>query len=415
MKIFILLLCIILFPQTVKAAPRSQSPPPINAVLVLDVSNSMRFSDPNRLSFGAMNLFIEMLGYGDRVGIVAYAGHVTRSHGMIAITGPEDRISLQGFINQLDYAAWTDHSLGLKEALQIMDYGHIEGHRPVIILFTDGVTELWPLGARTMADADRDMAWVIDHARQKGYPIYTIGLNHTGILDRAFIDNIAESTGARSFMALTPGEIEDIIIDILSIIIAPEPEYIPEEIYEEAPETDFGVVQAVYHPSSNLPYDYPFAEEVPENIIIPYEHASRGRYGFIGIAVALVLLAVGGCIYMYKNRNKRLFTGKLVIEGIIANERTSPQYRNLIEYGGWTTLYDLLGKNAAPVLSKVVLTPSPTAPSHLPQLFVKCLDPLIKFRKDFTELDGVRGFSMSLPSEVHVEVDDSSFLIKYTA
>ena len=56
-------------PQAVAASQGSK----IDAVLVMDASNSMKNSDPERISSEAMKMFIDMLATtGDKVGVVSY-------------------------------------------------------------------------------------------------------------------------------------------------------------------------------------------------------------------------------------------------------------------------------------------------------------------------------------------------------
>ncbi|MCL2216175.1 MAG: VWA domain-containing protein, partial [Defluviitaleaceae bacterium] len=176
---------------------------PIDAVLVLDVSRSMRTADPQRISRDAMNLFIEMLSEGrDRVGVVAYAGQVERSRAMTTIRGQDCRDSFGSFINELNYASWTDHGLGLMEAVRIMYDGHSgydKSRQPAIILLTDGNLNVNPASPRSNAIAQQDVETAISIAQEMGSPIYTIGLNFDGRLDIAYISKIAEATGGLVF------------------------------------------------------------------------------------------------------------------------------------------------------------------------------------------------------------------------
>ncbi len=111
----------------------------IDAVLVLDVSNSMSTSDPGKIGNEAMKMFIDMLSaQGDQVGIVAYTDEIQREKALLEIQSAADKENLKGFIDQLNRGAYTDISVGVKEAVQILDDGADPGHEPMIILLADG-------------------------------------------------------------------------------------------------------------------------------------------------------------------------------------------------------------------------------------------------------------------------------------
>ena len=226
-KPLFVLLWLLLFTTTRQYAAERTTPPgtqntdipPVDAVLILDVSHSMRHADPNRLAQEAMNLFIDMLGpYGGTVGVVSYAGHVVESLPLTAIGGQAGKDYIKNFINRQYYASWTDHSLGLVEAMRLMREGHNPEHRPIIILLTDGNKNLNPWGARTPEDAEYDLAQVLSEAAERSFPIHTIGLNYDGTLDQDYIDYIAAATGALSFETSSA----DNLLDIISAIIAEE-------------------------------------------------------------------------------------------------------------------------------------------------------------------------------------------------
>lgn len=74
------------------AAPAAQGSQPgsrIDAVLVIDVSNSMKTSDSNKVGNEAMKMFIDMLSaQGDKVGIIAYTDKVQREKALLEIKSP---------------------------------------------------------------------------------------------------------------------------------------------------------------------------------------------------------------------------------------------------------------------------------------------------------------------------------------
>lgn len=443
--VFLLLLCL---PFMHVQAERC----PVDAVLVLDVSYSMRHSDPNRLALEAMNLFIEMLGTNnnDRVGIVAYAGNVITYHPMTVLNTKETATQLQSFINGLNHAGWTDHSLGLDKALHILTVENDFTQRlPFMILLTDGNTEISPESLRTYADADADLQRILTQAVNKNIPIYTIGLNHNGTLNQTYIKYIADTTNGRSFETKNAEELTYIMKEILDIQLPFEITFYPNDgIYDtlltDEIESGVGVLPDDYlnEPGTVILTDEYLNESgvgisTDEQLnepgagastddylnesgagVLPDEHYSLSSTESPTFPETWMYLLAGGfimfififiVIFFYKTR--RVFTGKLIVE----SAENLPKNHNLIQYGKRTTLHKLNG--GYPYLDKIILTPNPYAPSHRPQLLLTCKHPFIKFRKDFLETSAKKGLYISPGSEVTIVLpeDNPEIKLKYVA
>lgn len=107
-------------PQADAAAQSSQ----IDAVLVVDASNSMKASDPNQVGNEAMKMFIDMLSTkGDKVGIVSYTDKIQREKALLEIQSDADKTDLKQFIDQIDRGAYTDIAVGVKEAVKVLKQG----------------------------------------------------------------------------------------------------------------------------------------------------------------------------------------------------------------------------------------------------------------------------------------------------
>jgi Mg-chelatase subunit ChlD len=460
--------------------------PPIDAVLVLDVSNSMRQSDPNRLAQEAMGLFINRLGLsGDRIGVVAYAGEVVGYFPMATLDNAETQAELLTFINATVHAGWTDHSLGLEKALQLFQQDFSGERTPIILLLTDGNTEISPNAARTLADAQADLEKILDTAVHINLPIYTIGLNHNGMLNRAYIEKIAQSTGARSFETMNaeglPDIVNEILANYLSLTTAEEHRLLADGEIQwtaiEIPnayisEAHIMVFSALPLSEVTLRNPHGYAVAWNENVVFSQSWTysliiltdpmagvwTLGTQGIAGEAIRLTLfyregeppppilieinkmrpvqaptsvkiffpdeasytwtiILIGGIamiIFMFilllARKRSRVFTGRLILE-----TNGQPQLYNLIPYGKRTTFHALLGGSTK--LAKIILTPSPTAPSHKPQLLLTCKYPSFTFRKDFHEYDAKKGLNISPGSEVTIQLPDDSpnIHMKYVA
>jgi len=395
--IFFLVIVLLITAFPLPALAQTAHLKPIDAVLVLDVSLSMITADPNRIANEAMNMFIDMLETGrDRVGVVAYAGHITYSRELTLLT-EENTAYIQNSINSLAYASWTDHPLGLLEAIRIMYEGRTqdtESRQPIIIFLTDGNFNINPYGGRSVSQADYDKAHAIALAQQYGFPIYSIGLNFDGALDRRYFGIVAEATSGRSFETAHAEDLPEIINDIFHLMLhAPVPEPLP---YTTEPYT-----------TEETPY---ILQEIPTE----YEENQPVR-PLWQIAIA-VFVAISAIIFAITRGPRRVFTGRLSIEIIDMKSRISDPviHRNLIEYGHRVTLQTLVRKEIPPALGNVVITPSPTAPSHLPQLLVKCKNPHVQLTKNFMVQDAHKGVEVNAGTEIVAACDDLQVRMKYS-
>lgn len=195
----------------------AQASSQIDAVLVLDVSNSMKTSDPNNIGNEAMKMFIDMLSEkGDQVGIVAYTDTIQREKALLEIKSQEDKDNLKSFIDQLNRGAYTDVSVGVKEAMQILEDGADPDHEPMIIVLADGNNDFDDNSGRTQAQSDADMDKAIKEANDSGVPIYTIGLNADGKLNKEALAEISDLTDGKSFSTNTADDLPQILSEIFA-------------------------------------------------------------------------------------------------------------------------------------------------------------------------------------------------------
>ncbi|MFB8376617.1 vWA domain-containing protein [Paenibacillus taichungensis] len=189
----------------------------IDAVLVADVSNSMNTSDRDKISNEAMKMFIDMLPVqGDKVGIVAYTDQVEREKALLEIQSDADKSSLKDFIDQLGRGPYTDISVGVAEAVNVLNHGADKSHSPMIVLLADGNNDFNKTKGRTQSQSDADLAKAVKEAQDQGIPVYTIGLNADGKLNKDALADLAQQTGGKSFITDTPDDLPQILSEIFA-------------------------------------------------------------------------------------------------------------------------------------------------------------------------------------------------------
>ncbi|WP_397386670.1 VWA domain-containing protein [Paenibacillus sp. MMS20-IR301] len=214
------------------------APSHIDAVLLIDVSNSMNKSDKNKIANEAMKMFIDMLStQGDKVGIVAYTDKVQREKALLGITSAADKQDLKDFIDGLSRGPYTDIAVGMEEAVKVLANGSDPGHEPMIVMLADGNNDLDEAGGRTQAQSDQELKAAVETAKQKGYPVYTIGLNADGKLNKDILTGLSDQTGGKAFTTDSADDLPQILSEIfashLKLKVVPVPSITANGNYQE--------------------------------------------------------------------------------------------------------------------------------------------------------------------------------------
>lgn len=235
----LLILCIAVLPfGDAAASAASAAPSHIDAVLLIDVSNSMNKSDKNKIANEAMKMFIDMLStQGDKVGIVAYTDKVQREKALLGITSAGDKQDLKDFIDGLNRGPYTDIAVGMEEAVKVLENGSDPGHEPMIVMLADGNNDLDEASGATQARSDQELKAAVETAKQKGYPVYTIGLNADGKLNKEILSNLSDQTGGKAFTTDSADDLPQILSEIfashLKLKVVPVPSITANGDYQE--------------------------------------------------------------------------------------------------------------------------------------------------------------------------------------
>lgn len=185
----------------------------LEVAFVLDASKSMEASDPENLRIEALKLFIDMCHVkGDKIGLVAYGSNIVKQIDVKEMQSQADKESFKLNCSQIPPSLATDIGLGIKQAVTLMDGGHENGKNPVIILLSDGKND----PERSKTESDMDIINSIKAAREKGYKIYTIGLNYDGTVDKALLAKMSADTGGKSFIINSANELPVIFGEIFA-------------------------------------------------------------------------------------------------------------------------------------------------------------------------------------------------------
>ncbi|AIQ72574.1 MULTISPECIES: vWA domain-containing protein [Paenibacillus] len=216
--VLLLALCLAASPfAAVKAYAATSAQSHIDAVLLIDVSNSMKTSDKNKIANEAMKMFIDMLStQGDKVGIVAYTDKVQREKALLQISSESDKQDLKDFIDGLDRGAYTDIAIGVEEAVKVLQNGSDPSHEPIIVMLADGNNDFNKATGRTQSESDKELKAAVEVAKKNGYPIYTIGLNADGKLNKQSLADLSNETGGKAFSTDSADDLPQILSEIFA-------------------------------------------------------------------------------------------------------------------------------------------------------------------------------------------------------
>ncbi|TCZ76876.1 VWA domain-containing protein [Paenibacillus albiflavus] len=210
-----MLAIVLLLTSSVSLYAATDSDTKMDAVLAVDMSTSMNKSDKNKLSNEAMKMFIDMTSVsGDKIGILGYTDQVIREKALLKINNAKDKENLKTFVDQLTRGPYTDVAVGVSEALNILESGREQDHDPLIILLTDGNNSLNK--DRTQQDSDKMLEDSLKKAKDAGVPIYTIGLNADGTLNKDVLQRISDETNGKMFVTTDAGSLPQILSEIFA-------------------------------------------------------------------------------------------------------------------------------------------------------------------------------------------------------
>ncbi|WP_347332357.1 vWA domain-containing protein [Marinimicrobium locisalis] len=173
-------------------APVSDGQPPSDIRLVVDISGSMKRTDPENLRRPALSLLVRLLPPDSRAGVWTFGESVN----MLVPHGRADAPWKAGALERVDdinsVALFTHIGAALEAAAYDRDWLKEKGRRADIILLTDGVVDVSPDAGVSAREQQRVVNTLIPELRAAGYRVHTIGLSDEA--DEALLRQIARAS-----------------------------------------------------------------------------------------------------------------------------------------------------------------------------------------------------------------------------
>ncbi len=210
MKTFLYILIILVFIATFvfscETVASSDDEDIVDFIIVLDDSGSMRDSDPEELALDGAKLFIDLLPAGkSNIGVILYGKDAKTIVSITDVVAANKKEIIKNTIEK--NISYNNKMTNYGGALDLAVNNLIEAgsKKAAILLFTDGNLEVKKADKE---EVENKLDQTIVFCNNKGWPIYTIGLNFDGTVDNHSLEKISLGTDAGN--PLITGEPQDL-------------------------------------------------------------------------------------------------------------------------------------------------------------------------------------------------------------
>ena len=195
----------------------------LDVVFVLDGSGSMASSDPNKVAVDAFNLFVDLCDESCAAGYTIFSEKIKATNNITSLEKKSNLDKIKNNLSSIQYDAYgdTDIALGLTKAMNMhKEYSKTAdaNRKKAIILLSDGNTHLLNDKPRSADESRKEMVKTLAELKTLGIPVYSIGLNYDGTLDKNEINRISKKTDGLAFETKSSDNLPGIISDIFSSI-----------------------------------------------------------------------------------------------------------------------------------------------------------------------------------------------------
>ncbi|WP_066065311.1 vWA domain-containing protein [Neobacillus soli] len=171
--------------------------PPDDLVMVLDISDSMKKSDPGHESLKAAVKLVSNMESKHRASIISFNDQAFITKSMFNVNDKNERADAITQINGLEAGGGTDISIALNTAMQEIDDHQAQDRKPMVILFSDGYSEL-------------DLKTVVAPYQNKDIIINTIGMSNIDRGGAQLLKSIASHTGGSFYDVKKANELTNV-------------------------------------------------------------------------------------------------------------------------------------------------------------------------------------------------------------
>ncbi len=191
-RLALLLAACLLLAGTPARAADSTAEPADDVRVLIDISGSMKRTDPHNLRRPALRLFTSLLPKGAHAGVWTFGQwtNMLVKHGQVDTSWKNEARTSAGKINSR--GLYTNIEDVLRRATWDWKRPHA-GHRRSLILLTDGLVDISKNPAENIASRERILDDVLPRLQQAGVTVHTIALSSES--DAPLLQQLAAATG----------------------------------------------------------------------------------------------------------------------------------------------------------------------------------------------------------------------------
>ena len=187
--------------------------------VIIDISGSMKKSDPKNLRIPAAELLVNLFPDGSKAGVWTFGKYVNMlvGHGAVNAQWKKKAVGQVQKINSV--ALYTN----IGKALEVASAGWTEpapGVQRSIILLTDGVVDIARNAAVNKTERERIISSVLPALRAQQVTVNTIALSRNA--DKKLMQRLALETGGEFSTVLNPDDLIKVFVETFDHAVKPE-------------------------------------------------------------------------------------------------------------------------------------------------------------------------------------------------
>ncbi|MBI3186951.1 MAG: VWA domain-containing protein [Gammaproteobacteria bacterium] len=174
---------------------------PLDAVLIMDSSGSMKSTDPKELRKPAAKLFITLLGKQDQLGVMSFSDNAYPITWLTTLDTQVNKTrALQATDKISSKGAYTNIHAAIARGIDLLKESDAKGREPIIVLMSDGKMDVGD-NARSAELRKKIMDELMPLIKQYKIKIYSIAFTEQS--DQELLQEIADASEGRYALAAT--------------------------------------------------------------------------------------------------------------------------------------------------------------------------------------------------------------------
>lgn len=198
--------------------PQSAAARDLHLIMALDISGSMKHTDPQRLLPKGAHIMVGLLNEKDCLGILTFEDVTQTRLASGALTPAQRRKGFQELTRLQPRGLYTDLYQVLAEALKTSEPAG--GAQRAVLLISDGQMDIDPLKGNSKAFVERVHQEIIPAYKKAGIPIYTVAF--TPESDQALLKTLADETGGRFLLIPAAQDLHQAFIKFFEVLKGPQ-------------------------------------------------------------------------------------------------------------------------------------------------------------------------------------------------